>query len=465
VCRGFQAVVDAVASLCRTPLQDLPNSMLADDCSLVDGRTVDEAQIARFQKSWVYRALALQRSLYRTAPLYEAQIAGTHNSFNASSYFVPTNGKPVQYYPTLTNQDPNQVYSIADQLRMGIRGIEIDLHWVPSLYGKVSTDGYWVDVCHGQSTAIPGTSLTVHVGCSIDRSLQNTLAEVRGWLDAHPHQFLLIYFENQLDNKLIAHNTAATLIRQGLGHLVYRPPARLRAGHCAPMPYAKSEAQLARTGARVLIVGNCGPGDGWNHLVFTRGPKWNESGNPSTYGAADCAADRKAHETHSVFRRWYQESPFLEAVEDATQVLTPAATRKMVRCGVNLTGWDQLTPTDGRLRAFDWTWPKGHLGMPGRCVFQGSLGGFNRKACAVHYPAACVDRHLDWHVTTARGPAWLGQRMCAREFPGSRFGVPPNGYRNWQLLQAKRGKRIRAWLDDAKLRGHWRVDPKASSLR
>ena len=94
------------------------------------------------------------------APLYEAQFAGSHNSFNASSYLVPLNGKPVQYYPTLTNQDPNQVYSITDQLRMDIRGLEIDLHWVPSIYGNASTGGYWVDVCHGQSTAIPNTPLS-----------------------------------------------------------------------------------------------------------------------------------------------------------------------------------------------------------------------------------------------------------------------------------------------------------------
>src|SRR5581483_978546 len=134
---------------CRMPLRDLPDPAATDDCELVDGRAVSEAAISEYRKSWVHRALRLQSTLDRRVPLYEAQIPGTHNSFNASSYYVPINGKPVDYYPTLTNQDPNQVYSITDQLRMDVRGIEIDLHWVPSAYGSVKTDGYWVDVCHG----------------------------------------------------------------------------------------------------------------------------------------------------------------------------------------------------------------------------------------------------------------------------------------------------------------------------
>jgi hypothetical protein len=457
-CRGFQALVDSVASLCRLPTRSLPNELLIEDCGLVDGRRISEREIAAFRKTWVAKAVVLQQELGRSAPLYEAQIAASHNSFNASSYLVPLDGKPVQYFPSLTNQDPNQVYSITDQLRMGIRGIEIDLHWVPSVYGSVATGGYWVNVCHGQSTEIPDTGQSVHVGCTIDRSLQNTLDEVRAWLDRHPRQFLFVYLENQLDNSLRAHDIAAKLLQQKLGKLVYRPKRHLKAGECASMPYGQSQATMARTGARVLIVGNCGPGSGWNHWVFTRGDKWNEGGNPTTYGDKDCAADIAAHEAHAVFRRWYEESPFLEAVMGATQTFTPRATRRMVACGVNLTGFDQLLPTDGRLKAFVWSWAPGQPGARGGCAYQAANGRFHAGRCAVERHAACVSPHNRWHVTDAVGPARSGERMCRAEFRGSHFGVPPNGLRNRQLHHARPSKRATVWLNYAKVHGRWRVD-------
>lgn len=463
-CRGLQALASSVAAGCRAPARDLPSQAVIDDCRLVDGRKVSEAQLAKYRKTWVHRALTLQRRLDKRSSLYETTFAATHNSFNASSYYVPTNGKPVDYYPTLTNQDPNQVYSITDQLRMDIRGIEVDLHWVPSAYGSPKTGGYWVDVCHGSSQAVPH-SQNVHVGCTIDRSLQSTLVEIRRWLDRHRHEFLLIYLENQLDNNATAHDVAASLIRQHLGQLVYRPTHRRAPGHCAQMPYAKSRQQMMRSGARVLLVGNCGPGH-WNRWVFTRGNKWNEGGNPTMYGAKDCAADETAHENHSAFRRWYEESPFVEAATGASQTLTAKATNEMVKCGANLTGWDQLTPKDGRLRAFVWSWGR-HLPEAGRgrCAYQAKHGRFWNAACSTRLRFACVDRHLDWHVTKAPGPWRRGHAACRAEFPHSRFGVPPNGYRNGQITAAKPRGHGRVWLDYAKIRGKWRPDPARRSLR
>jgi hypothetical protein len=463
VCRGFQAAVDSVASACRLPNRSLPGEGLIATCGLVDGRAISEAQVAAYRKTWVSKALALQNALSSTAPLDEELIPGSHNSFNASSYIVPLDGKPVEYFPSLTNQDPNQVYSITDQLQMGIRGIEIDLHWVPSIFGNLGTGGYWVDVCHGQSTAIPDTGLSVHVGCTVDRSMQNTIAEVRRWLAAHPHQFLLVYLENQLDDKLQAHNVAARILRQQLGRLIYRPRASLKSGQCANMPVTKSEAAMARTGARVLIVGNCGPGDAWNHLVFTRGRTWNEGGNPTTYGAADCAADRKARQTDSVFRRWYEESPFLEAIEGGTQTLTPRAARAMVRCGVNLTGFDQLTPFDGRLRALVWSWAKGQPATGG-CAYQARSGRFRAGSCGVRRHVACATGNT-WHVTHGVAPVSGAQRLCRAEFPRSRFGVPTNGFRNAQLHAARPSKRATVWLNYRKSNGRWRVGGVASPLR
>ena len=132
-CRSMQAIVAGAAAACRTPLRDAPDASAPDYCGVFDGREVSEAKVEAYESSWVHRALTLQRALGRTAPLWEEQFVHTHNSFNASSYAIPTNGSAPSYYPTLTNQDPNQLYSMTDQMRMDVRALEIDLHWVPSV--------------------------------------------------------------------------------------------------------------------------------------------------------------------------------------------------------------------------------------------------------------------------------------------------------------------------------------------
>lgn len=449
-CRSLQALEAAAAARCRSPLYAAPDATTPEYCGVFDGREVSEAKIAAYEQSWVHRALTLQRGLDEAAPLWEEQFPHTHNSFNASSY-----------YPTLTNQDPNQVYSITDQLRMDIRAIELDLHWVPSPYGSAETHGYWPTLCHGDGEDPTGQGFYVHVGCSVDRPMQDGLAEVASWLKANPHEVLLVYLENQLytggpiASATQAHDVAASIIKSQLGPMVYQPPA-LKSGTCAPMPYDVSRADILAAGKQVLLVGNCGPG-AWNQWVFTRGPAWDESGNPTTYGAAQCAADEAAREHHTSFRRWYEESPWLEAMTDATQVLTAAATAQMVRCGANMIGFDQLQPFDGRLAAMVWSWAQDQpTADGGNCARQGSDGRFYVNDCSQRLPFACQDSSLDWHVTKAVGRWRDGSKVCAREFPGSSYGVPANGYRNAQLAGASGGRSV--WLNYSRSGSTWTAD-------
>ena len=463
-CRSLQALTAGVAAACRTPLRDAPDATLPEWCGLVDGRRVSEAQVRAYEQSWVHQALTLQRGLDAGAPMWEEQFVHTHNSFNASAYAVPTDGSLPSYYPTLTNQDPNQVYSMTDQLRMDVRALEIDLHWVPSPYGSPATHGYWVTMCHGDGESPAGKGPYVHVGCTDDRPLQDGLAEVARWLGSHPHEVVLLYLENQLyDGAPIAstrqaHDIATSLIARVLGRFVYQPqavdPTAVSPGQCASMPYDVSRADILAAGKQVMLVGNCGPG-AWSRWVFTRGPAWNESGNPTNYGASDCARDRQGMTTHSVFRRWYEESPWLEAMTDATQVLTADATAQMVRCGANLVGFDQLQPFDGRLKAFVWSWASGEPSSAGSCAYQGASSRFYAGSCDVGRQFACFDPATSqFHVTSETGPWSAGQQACQSEFPGTAFGVPPNGLRNVQIAGLRTGDSV--WLNYAKVHGQWR---------
>jgi hypothetical protein len=465
-CRSVQALVSGAAAACRAPLRAAPDATLPEYCGAFDGREVSESKVAAYERSWVHRALTLQRGLDSAAPLWEAQMPHTHNSFNASAYAVPADGSLPSYYPTLTNQDPNQVYSITDQLRMDIRAVEIDLHWVPSPYGTAATHGYWPTMCHGDGQDPTGQGLYVHVGCTDDRPMQDGLAELKRWLRAHPQEFVLVYLENQLApggpiaSQRQAHDVAASIISQQLGSLVYKPPAGLGGGTCAPMPYDETRAAMMKSGGQVLLVGNCGPG-AWNQWVFTRGPSWDESGNPTHYSEADCAADMRAREHHTSFRRFFEASPWLEAMTNATQTLTAQTAERMVQCGVNIAGFDQLEPFDGRLEAMVWSWAKGEPAASGGCAVQGTDTRFHAAACGAEHRFACVDPGLDWHVTLATGEWRDGADACSSEFPGSSYGVPPNGYRNGQLALARPPGTGDVWLDYAQVGGSWTADPRS----
>jgi hypothetical protein len=457
-CRSAEGIAWIAAAQCRLAAREtsnFPDSV----CTELDGRAIDEQQVADYEHSWVHQALTLQRGLDAEAPLWEEQIPHTHNSFNASAYYLPTDGSAPSYYDTLTNQDPNQVYSLTDQLRMDIRAIEIDLHWVPSPYGNASTAGYWPTMCHGDGEDPTGQGLYAHVGCTDDRPMQDGLAEVRRWLDANPGQFVVIYLENQLygspvASQQLAHDTAAGVIEQQLGSLVYRPPAGLAAGQCATMPYQVSRASMLAAHKQVLLVGNCGPGSSWNQWVFTRGSQWDESGDPTNYSAPDCAKDEAAREQDASFRRYFEEQTWLEAMsagtgQGQTSLISPATTAAMVRCGVNIIGLDQLLPSDPRLAALVWSWAPGQPAGAGDCALRGADGRFSTAACVQRHPVACVDGTGDWHATTAAATFAKAAALCRKEFPGSSFGVPPNGYRDGQLGRAV------AWVDYARVHGQW----------
>jgi len=450
VSRGVQQVRDDAAAVCRTPLRSAPDPSAPETCTPVDGRAISEAQVDAYESGWVHRALSLQRGLDADAPLADEQLPHTHNSFNASSYRLGS----TSYYPTLTNQDPNQVYSLTDQLRMDVRAIEIDVHWWPSPFGNLSTGGKWVTMCHGDSSQVPG----VHIGCTWDRPFQDVLDEVATWLRANPTQFIVLYLENQLDDtngpNPQAHEIAGQLIQQHLGSLVYQPPATQP---CAPMPTGTSAADMAKGGHQVLIVGNCGPG-AWGSWVHEREPHWDEHGDPSTYGDAACTSDlNERAKDPLLFRREFEDSTWLTATTgDGTNHLsTPATVAKMVQCGVNIIGLDQLQPQDPRLASLVWSWAKDEPAAgAGDCAYQGSDGRFHAGDCGAPRPFACNDAG-GWLVTSATGPQSGGAAACAAEFPGSTFGVPANGLRNQQLVVAKGPSPTQVWLNYANVNGTW----------
>lgn len=414
--RSVTAVEWGLAAECRR----LGTSAADDErCAAIDGRTVSSARIDAYRTSWVHRALALQRSLDDAVPLTESLFVHTHNSFNSSSYD-----------PTLTNQDPNQAYSLTDQLEMDVRALELDVHWVPSRHGTLETGGHWPTLCHGNSSNPAG----VHVGCSDDRPLEEGLAEIATWLASHPSELVLLYLENQLGDDPTAHAVAGSLVDDVLGPLVYRPPA---SAPCAAMDWSTSEDVIRASGARVVVVGNCDTGVAgrtpWGALVHQRGPQWDEGGDPTGYSVASpaCAEDRA---DVGVLRRYFEDSTWLTEVVGKTTSISPEAAAAMVRCGVDLIGFDQLTPDDPRLAALVWSWTEDAVSSSG-CGYQGADTRWNVDDCGARRRAACASGDGSFFVSP-KAIRWdRGASTCASL--GGTFAAPANGLRNEQLAMAK----------------------------
>ena len=119
--------------------------------------------VADYQRSWTHRAVGFQARLGDPLSLTEAAWVGTHNSFNALA-----NGF------TLSHGDSNQQLTLAQQLDVDVRSIELDLHVLQRAQGPT------VVVCHGRGPD------ELHFGCTTEPTLAQVLPQVRDWLAAHP---------------------------------------------------------------------------------------------------------------------------------------------------------------------------------------------------------------------------------------------------------------------------------------
>ncbi|HEX4902882.1 MAG TPA: hypothetical protein VFV42_08740, partial [Acidimicrobiales bacterium] len=379
-------------------------------CPRIDGRRVSPAAMAEHQGSWLDRALTLQHRLDRDVPLVQALLPHTHNSANSTAYD-----------PSVSTLDANQVVTVTDQLDLGMRAIELDVHWAPHPEGDPANGFRTVVQCHGQSVG------GVHVGCSVDQPLGDRLAELAAWLDANPGEVVLLYLENVLDDDPAAHAEAVALLDEHVGRFVHRPEP---GAGCQGLPaQTLSKGDVLDGGAQLVVVGNCGP-SGWTDLVFDRYPHWTESGSTTDYS---CEADRSADYGTKLVRR-YEDSTWLSTMAGGGSYIAPEVMADMVACGVNLPGFDQLHAGDPRLPSLVWSWraDEPEVDATGRCAAQGADARFGALDCAAELPVACRTPDGAWAVTAAAVSWSQADAACAGEGLGS-AGTPVNGWDNGQL--------------------------------
>lgn len=393
---------------------------------------------------WARAALALQYELSSDVGYRDAPWVGTHNSFNSTA----------EVGETLSASDSNQQLRIVDQLNLGIRSIELDLHWVL----RPGSGARAVVVCHGRGAA------EGHAGCSTEPTLDQVLGPIVAWLrdPAHRDQVLNVHLQDELESAE-GYDAAALILKARLGALLYAPSPPV-AGGCEGLPLDLSRDDVRAAGAQVVLVSDCGPGGGWRATIFDWGEA-HEEGRPLDYrDYPDCDQELPRSDYDVKMIRYFEDSTRL--TEEASQVgaaekrdrITAETAARMARCGVDLIDLDQLVPEDQRLEALVWSWAPNDPAR-GRCAVQRvsealAFGRWRSKACRGERAVACRRSNGRWVVNAH--PTLPRRARAACNDRHSDYAVPRSGYEVQLLRERMKGKGIRSvWLGYRKKKGEW----------
>ena len=401
------------------------------------GRHASPKAVAAHAETWTHRALALQHELASDVPFANAPWVGTHNSYNSMAY---------GYTPS--RSDSNQQLTIGDQLRIDVRSVEVDIHW---FNGQPRT-------CHATGE---------HAGCSTEGPVGPILDEIAAFLDepGNSDQVVLLYLEDHIGNAE-GYDTVAAELERAFGAKLYRSTG----GDCSPkLPLTIVRDDVLAAGAQVVTVASgCGGGTvengatAWSTMVFDwSGDVHSESRPQGFQDFPDCGPDFTRAQYESRIIRYFEDSTFVTSTASPVGAAgpddgrTPATTAAMMRCGVDLTGFDQLLPGDGRLEASVWSWAEGEPGS-GECAIQRADGRWEAAGCRrSERPAACRTDAGDWLVTSGDVRRKKAARACAKE--GATFAVPRTGYENSLLRAAAPEGAGAIWLGYRLRDGGWRA--------
>lgn len=426
-CVALGKGVDAFAAECRRA------GIAETSCVLPLAHRVTQAARDAYLQSWVHRTAQFQYALGNPLPLKEAQWIGTHNSFNSVAESL-----------TVSHVDSNQQLTLTQQLDIDVRSLELDLHYIRRIERFGAPD---VTVCHGLSPD------KANFGCTTEPPLGKVLTEIATWLNTHADEVVLLYLEDELKDPSAYTSAVATLntaLRGPTGEsLIYQPnPGQRSTNGCVPLPLGASRDDVRRSGARVMLVGACAPG--WSADVFDWDGLEAESGSTPGYQPyPSCDATYGSAVYAGRLVRYFEDSTLIGALSSPTrpppnpEAITPWKVKAMTDCGVNLFGFDQLLPEDGRIQASLWSWaPDEPRAGAGACTLQRTDGRWQAAPCGDAHPAACRSAANTWTVSPSV-PFAAASSACAAI--GSNFALPRTGEQNARL-QAMSGPAGGAWL-------------------
>ncbi len=369
--------------------------------------------------SWTGKTLQKQRLLDINSPLSKNSIQGSHNSFNSDVYSTFNVSVGFRY------PDAQQKYSVYDQLKMGSRFIELDVHWTTKMESLFSYP-HRLLLCHNGGSGV----------CSInDKYFTENLGEIKNWLNSSDsaNQVLILYIEDHTEGH---QQDAYNQLNSYLGNFIYR------SGGCQSIPETLTKQQILAAGKKVIVWGDggCRNNYDWSETVFT--------------GLG--AISRKAEDRTSAATLVGQDKRF-----------STSDIRNYFADGTNLVNLDDIVPNDGRLAAGIWSWDNNEPNNSGGsqdCALQWVNGRWDDQSCYAAYAYACENAAGQWKIATDKGYWSYGDNECAALDDGSyHFAVPTNAQANQQLKQAKEAAGLtHVWInhDDRGSEGNWLVEGK-----
>lgn len=376
--------------------------------------------ISEYNNSWAGRAMALQRLLDVHSPMSDNNIIGTHNTYNSETYRSCNFSVGCRYL------DPQQKHSIKDQLRMGARFIEIDVHWTTKMESLFS---------------YPKRLLMCHGVCSInDKYFTEGLNEVKDWLNSTEsnNQVIILYIEDHMDGR---HQDAYNQINSRFGNWIYR------SGGCQSIPTTLTKADVLAAGKKVVLWGDggCRSNNDWKNTAFTGlggiGRIWEDRTTLGTI-ANVVEGGSTNHINSSDVRRFFKE-------------------------GANIVNLDDMITNDGRLEAAVWSWGNNepnNYGSGEDCAHMRTDGRWNDNQCSNYYRHACKNTsNGSWALSTFTGQWTQGQSACQALGSQYQFAVPTNSKDNEALNAVRNNANAgNIWLnhDDRTSEGVWYVEGK-----
>ncbi|EPG73018.1 lectin C-type domain protein [Leptospira fainei serovar Hurstbridge str. BUT 6] len=388
-----------------------------------------------FEKSPEAKAISIQRQIQieTNLPAHKALFYGTHNSYNSKAYAGPF----------FSYSFPNQQYSIGDQLRLGARFIELDVHYV--LGAHFAKDFL---LCHAQASGI---------GCNVfDRPVGNGLAEIQNWITQpqNRNEVLVLYFEDYLDNRA---DQFLGIVRSYLDPYLHQ----YSSGSCGDIPSPDNMPKLkdlVASNRRILLMSNNCYSGAWNNY-FKRIFFGDYSIHPKDFrGYPDCNWSRSTYD--SSMTRIYNDSTNYFGIYDGakeTGTFTNANIPQMLSCGISVFGIDQFNPDFAKLGL--WSWGVGepnNYNNNEHCAQIRSDGRWNDNNCSAGFRYACKDGNGNWAITDDSGVWSNGRNACSSR--GWQFSAPLTPYESTKLQEAKNSKGASdVWVDltDQYREGYW----------
>lgn len=329
-------------------------------------------------------------------------------------------------------QISNHWLSVTDQLRMGIKHLEIDVHW---FLGEAR-------ICHASNLNVPQINdfvkfieqyLNIKIewnsqklGCwGLDlRTFTDSMVEIKQWMDKNPGDVVIIYIDNDPDflnwGKV---NSLLNPIKSVFGNLTFTPKDKQqRYPNSWPTP-----RELLNANKKIMFASRFVLNAEYGETVF-QPPYWNEGGTRQFKPFPDCTPFNTPFSFRRIVDSAIQVGPFYN---ESNNLFSEKGIRDLSDCNIHYASMDVSTPDN--VKGFIWSWaenePKGN-----GCTLLDKR--WRIEDCNQEHHVACQDEKdfNKWVISERKGKWDIAPRLCPNGF---KFSIPKNGYHNSILSKEK----------------------------